>query len=101
MFLLKDTTQWYHWGPNPRPFSPSQELYHWAIALPITLYLGSIGRALDHPILGPKFGPIPNAKKYGFFPIPDKNSQFDKKKIFFFLFSIFIIQNILLHIYIE
>ena len=29
-------------------------------------------RALDHPILGPKFGPIPNAKKYGFFPIPGK-----------------------------
>ena len=29
-------------------------------------------RALDHPILGPKFGPIPNAKKYVFFPIPDK-----------------------------
>ena len=22
-------------------------------------------RALNHPILGPKFGPIPNAKKYG------------------------------------
>ena len=37
-------------------------------------------RALDHPILGPKFGPIPNAKKYVFFPIPGKNSQFDKKK---------------------
>ena len=29
-------------------------------------------RALDHPILGPKFGPIPNAKKYVFFSIPDK-----------------------------
>ena len=29
-------------------------------------------RALDYPILGPKFGPIPNAKKYVFFPIPDK-----------------------------
>ena len=29
-------------------------------------------RALNHPILGPKFGPIPNAKKYVFFPIPDE-----------------------------
>ena len=29
-------------------------------------------RALDHPILGPKFGPIPNAKQYVFFLIPDK-----------------------------
>ena len=25
--------------------------------------------ALDHPILGPILGPIPNAKKYIFFPI--------------------------------
>ena len=32
----------------------------------------SAHRALDHPILGPKFGTIPNAKKYVFFPIPDK-----------------------------
>ena len=30
------------------------------------------GRALDHPILGLKFGPIPNAKKDVFSPIPDK-----------------------------
>ena len=29
-------------------------------------------RALDHPNLGPKFGPIPNAKKYVFFPNPDE-----------------------------
>ena len=74
-----------------------------------------IDRALDHPILGPKFGPIPNAKKYGFFPnsrkkipnltffffffgpIPNakkyvffpirgKKFQFDKKNVFFFFF---------------
>ena len=52
-------------------------------------------RALNHPILGPKFGPIPNAKKYVFFPIPEKkNPNLTKKKkkknFFFFLFSIFI-----------
>ena len=39
-------------------------------------FLRQIGRcmvrALDHLILGPKFGPIPNAKKYVFFPIPDE-----------------------------
>ena len=29
--------------------------------------LQSQSRALDHPIFGPKFGPIPNGKKYGFF----------------------------------
>ena len=43
-------------------------------------------RALDHPILGPKFGPIPNAKKYIFFPIPDKknpNLTLKKKQINF------------------
>ena len=53
-------------------------------------------RALDHLILGPKFGPIPNAKKYVF-------SQFNKN-IFFLLFGspslfhIIQIQN-MLHIY--
>ena len=53
-------------------------------------------------ILGPKFGPIPNAKKYLFPPIPDKKSQFDKKKMFFgfvFLVIYLYLQNILLHIY--
>ena len=35
------------------------------------------GRALDHLILRPKFGPIPNAKKYGVFSqFQTKNSQF-------------------------
>ena len=57
----------------------------------------NVSRALDHPILGPKFGPIPNAKKYGFFSqFQTKNSQFEKKKIvfvFFVLFSIFISYN--------
>ena len=42
-------------------------------------------RALDHPILGPKFGPIPNAKKYGFFRIPDKKFPIWQKIFFFFL----------------
>ena len=50
-------------------------------------------RALDHPILGPKFGPIPNAKKYVFFPIPDKKfpilQKKKKKKKFFFFFFFF------------
>ena len=36
-------------------------------------------RALDPPILGPKFGPyfgpIPNAKKYVFFPIQQKKKN--------------------------
>ena len=35
-----------------------------------------------HLVLGPKFGPIPNAKKYGFFPIRDK--KFPIRRIFFF-----------------
>ena len=39
---------------------------------PLGPWGGANSKALDHPILGPKFGPIPNAKKYGFFPIPDK-----------------------------
>ena len=30
---------------------------------------GAQHRALDHPNLGLKFSPIPNAKKYGFFPL--------------------------------
>ena len=38
-----------------------------------------------NPILGPKFGPIPNAKKYVFFLIPEKKSQFDKIGTCFFL----------------
>ena len=73
----------------------------------IRFYKGLYVRALDHPILGPKFGPIPNAKKYVFFPIPDKKfpiSQKKKKKkkkklnfffffFFFFWFSIFISYN--------
>ena len=41
-----------------------------------------ICRSLYHPIWRPKFGPILNAKKYVFSPIPDKKSQFDKKKLF-------------------
>ena len=45
-------------------------------------------RALDHLILGPKWGPIPNAKKYVFSPIPNKK--------FPSLFHIIQIQNILL-----
>ena len=55
------------------------------------MYVSSESRALDHPILGPKFGPIPNAKKYVFFPIPDKKipiwKKKKKKKIFFFFCS--------------
>ena len=35
-------------------------------------------RALNPRNLGPKFDPIPKAKKYGFFPIPEENSQFDQ-----------------------
>ena len=31
--------------------------------------LESLHRALDHMFLGPKFCPIPNAKKFVFFPI--------------------------------
>ena len=48
----------------------------------------SLTRALDHPILGPKFSPIPNAKKYVFSQFQTKKSQFDKnkKKKFFFFF---------------
>ena len=40
-------------------------------------------RALDHPILGPKFGPIPNSKSM-FFPIPGekKNPNLTLKTIF-------------------
>ena len=49
-------------------------------------------RALDLLILGPKFCPIPNAKKYVFFPILDKKIPNLTKK-FFFLFSIFISYN--------
>ena len=46
-----------------------------------------------------KFGPFPNAKKYVFSQFQTKNSQFDKKKFFFFfgspsLFHIIQIQNI-------
>ena len=41
----------------------------------------NIYRALDLPDLGPIFGPIPNAKKYHFFPNLDpKFSQFDSLK---------------------
>ena len=41
--------------------------------------------ALDHP--------IPNAKKYVFFPIPEKKHPKLTKKCIFFLFSIFISYN--------
>ena len=44
-------------------------------------------RALDHPILGPKFGPIPNAKKYVFSQFQTKKSQFDFFFFFFFFFA--------------
>ena len=65
------------------------------------IYSNSKGdRALDHQILGPKFRPIPNAKKYVFSQFQTKTSQFDKKKkkfffFFFFWFSIFISYKIL------
>ena len=45
-------------------------------------------RAIDHPILGLKFSPIPKAKMYAFSQFQTKNSQFE---IFFFWFSIFIL----------
>ena len=48
-------------------------------------------RALDHPVLRPKFSPISNAKKYVFSPNPrPKIPNLTKKKLFFFRFSIFI-----------
>ena len=61
--------------------------------------------ARDHPMLGPIFRPIPNAKKYGFFPNSrQKNTQFDQKNKKGFLcspslFHSLQIQNILLHNY--
>ena len=39
----------------------------------IFILLPGLCRALDHPILGPKFGPIPNAKKYVFPQFQTKN----------------------------
>ena len=55
-------------------------------------------RALDHPILGPKFSPIPNAKKYIFSQFNKKNASLTKKKnIYIYLFcspSLFIIIQI-------
>ena len=45
-------------------------------------------RALDHPILGSKglkFGPIPNAKKYVFSPIPDIFFSFSSPSIFYII----------------
>ena len=48
-------------------------------------------RALDHPILGPKFGPVHDAKKYGFFSNSrQKISNLTKKKQHFFLHLYFI-----------
>ena len=54
--------------------------------------LMSLSRTLDHRILGPKFGPIPNAKKYVFPNHRQKIPNLTKKKCFF-LFSIFISYN--------
>ena len=57
-------------------------------------------RALDHPILGPKFGPIPNAKKCFFYP--NSTKKIPIFCLFFFgspsLFHIIQVQNIMLHI---
>ena len=50
----------------------------------IFILLPGLCRAFDHLILGPKFGPIPNAKKYVFPQCQTKKSQIDR--IFFFFF---------------
>ena len=48
-------------------------------------WLGSM-QGSRSPDFGAEIGPIPNAKKYAFFPIQQKNSQFETK-IFFFFFG--------------
>ena len=53
----------------------------------------SPSRAFDHRLLGPKFCPIPNAKKYVFFPNSRQKIPNLTKKIFFFWFFIFISYN--------
>ena len=45
------------------------------------LYFFNGYRALDHLILGLKFGPIPNAKKSVFPQFQTKSSQFEKKNL--------------------
>ena len=44
-------------------------------------------RALDQPNLGPKFGPIPNAKKYVFSQFQMKNSQSDQASKFSLIYD--------------
>ena len=59
--------------------------------------------ARDHPMLGPIFRPIPNAKKYGFSPIPDKKIPNLTKKIkkdFFVLHLYFIVYKYRTYCYI-
>ena len=54
---------------------------------------GFENRALNHPIMGPKFSPIPNAKKYVFFPIQQKKSQFDPPLHLYFIYIFTISRN--------
>ena len=55
-------------------------MQHDQVLKKLTFDLLTPSRALYHPILGPKFGPIPNVKKYVFFPIPDKEFPIWQKK---------------------
>ena len=51
---------------------PKQSAVYKGTALKLETNLFADARALDHPIWGPKIGPIPNAKKCFFYPISDK-----------------------------
>ena len=54
-------------------FCPFTLIFHQFGFLSIDLHrIPCVCRALDLRNLGPKFGPIPNAKKYVFFPIQDE-----------------------------
>ena len=73
-YSFRNKTDFFPYKITPKFSSPG--LSHPFLGMgPGPLELGKIasfGRALDLRNLGPKFGPIPKAKKYVFFPILDE-----------------------------
>ena len=70
------------------PWSQTRKYFAWLKGMIPSNYCLLLIRAFHHPILGAKFGPIPSAKKYVFFPFPDKKFPIWQKEFIFYFFLV-------------